>query len=61
MSVYKYCESCESSMDVPNATDCIIGTQLCSACEEPHEMDEFTRRWRINELLKDLQQQEIEQ
>ena len=65
MSVYKYCESCESPMDFPSATDCIIGTQLCSECQEPHGVDEFTRRSRIDELLyaalellQALQQQE---
>jgi hypothetical protein len=52
MSVYKYCESCESPMDV-------------SECQEPHGVDEFTRRSRIDELLhatlellQALQQQE---
>ena len=58
MSTYKYCDSCESPMYAPSATDCIIGTQLCSACEEPHKTDEFTRRWRIDELLETLRQQE---
>jgi len=53
MSVFAYChnDKCEETIPEPSPTDAVIGHVKCPACGELYALDEFNRRFVLDEFF----------